>query len=349
MQAHTLGYERINAMPHTSAKTPIAGSIVAANSDSISVTVEMLRAGKLVAFPTETVYGLGGDATNSTSVARIFEAKGRPAFNPLICHVADLRAAQKLADFSDSAMKLARAFWPGPLTLVLPRAENCPVSQLASAGLDTIAVRVPSHPVAQAILQAIDCPIAAPSANASGTISPTRAHHVAASIGNNVDLILDGGACDIGIESTILFCSDNKVRLLRTGAVTENEINQVLGDAIQLDQPVEDEGTPLSPGQLRSHYAPNTRLRINTSHIEAGEALLAFGPDLPKGFEQADPVLNLSKTGDLVEAAANLFDYLHKLDASGAKMIACAKIPETGLGIAINDRLRRAAAPRNEN
>ncbi len=326
---------------------PDSGTIVAATSGSISAAVDLLRDGKLVAFPTETVYGLGGIATQGDAVARIFEAKGRPAFNPLICHVADCEAALKIVRFSDTARTLADAFWPGPLTLVLPRTEDCPVSQLASAGLDTIAVRVPAHATAQAILRSVDRPLAAPSANASGTISPTRAHHVAASLGEKVDLILDGGACEIGIESTIIRCDDEEVSVLRAGGVSIEEINQVLGRTIHLEGSSDDTDRPVSPGQLRSHYAPRAGLRINVVQVDAGDALLAFGPDLPNGGDTADPVLNLSETGDLVEAAANLFDYLHRLDISGVAMIACAKIPETGLGIAINDRLRRAAAPRD--
>jgi L-threonylcarbamoyladenylate synthase len=323
-----------------------AGRIVTATPETISAAADFLRAGKLVAFPTETVYGLGGDATQGDAVARIFSTKGRPAFNPLICHVVDAAAAQEIAKFSNSAIRLADAFWPGPLTLVLPRAENCPVSRLASAGLDTIAVRVPSHETAQAILRAVDRPIAAPSANASGTISPTRARHVAASLGDKVDMILDGGACDIGIESTIVYSDGDKVRLLRAGAITIADFDQVLGRKTLIEDPSDDADRPASPGRLRLHYAPRTELRIDVDHVDTGEALLAFGPDLPDGFEAASTILNLSKTGDLVEAAANLFDCLHRLDSSGAKTIACVKIPETGLGLAINDRLRRAAAPR---
>ncbi len=323
-----------------------AGKIVAATPETISAAANLLRAGKLVAFPTETVYGLGGIATQGDVVARIFAAKGRPAFNPLICHVADAAAAQEIARFSKSAIRLADAFWPGPLTLVLPRTENCPVSQLASAGLGTIAVRVPSHETARAILRAVGQPIAAPSANASGSISPTRAHHVAASLGGKIDMILDGGACDIGIESTIVHCDGDTVRLLRAGAVSMDDIEQVLGRKTCVEDLNDDTGKPTSPGQLRSHYAPRAGLRVDADRINPGDALLAFGPNLPDGVEAAATILNLSETGNLVEAAANLFDCLHRLDASGAKTIACAKIPQTGLGIAINDRLRRAAAPR---
>ncbi len=325
-----------------------AGTMVAASPETISAAAKLLQTGKLVAFPTETVYGLGGDATKGEAVARIFAAKGRPAFNPLICHVANREAAEKIARFSNTALTLADTFWPGPLTLVLPRAKNCLVSQLASAGLETIAVRVPSHATAQAILRLVDRPVAAPSANASGSISPTQAHHVAASLGKNVDMILDSGACEIGIESTIISCEDDGVRLLRAGAITFDQINQVLGRGICVEAH-DDTGKPASPGQMRSHYAPRTGIRIEADHINAGDALLAFGADLPEGYETAASILNLSHAGDLVEAAANLFDYLHQLDASGAKTIACAKIPDIGLGIAINDRLRRAAAPRETN
>ncbi len=334
---------RLKAMPSD------IGLVTGASAKSISAAANFLRAGKLVAFPTETVYGLGGDATNSEAVAHIFEAKGRPAFNPLICHVSDIEAAREIAAFSLLAEKLAAAFWPGPLTLVLPRAAPSPVSQLVSAGMDTIAVRVPANETAQALLRAVGRPVAAPSANASGSISPTRAAHVVASLGDKIDVVLDGGTCDIGLESTILLCVGDKVSLLRSGGLETGKIEKILGSKILSASPDDAENKPLAPGRLKSHYAPRTKVRTDISRVEQGESLLAFGSDLPEGSENARAMLNLSDTGNLVEAAANLFDFLHQLDETGASTIACAKVPETGLGVSINDRLRRAAAPRDND
>jgi L-threonylcarbamoyladenylate synthase len=314
--------------------------IVLATPDAIASAAALLRAGKLVAFPTETVYGLGGDATNDRAVARIFAAKGRPRFNPLIVHVPDLAVAEKIAEFNARALDAAQRFWPGPLTLVLQRRETADISLLARAGLDTVAVRVPSHPVAQALLRETGRPLAAPSANRSGHVSPTLAEHVAAELGRRVALILDGGACAVGLESTVLDVSGSRPALLRPGGVTLEQLEDVLG---AIEAQASDPSAPRSPGQLASHYAPRLPLRMNAVDARPGEALLAFGPEPPDGFAEA---LNLSKAGDLAEAAANFFAMLRRLDRPEYAGIAAMPIPEHGLGLAINDRLRRAAAPR---
>jgi L-threonylcarbamoyladenylate synthase len=297
-----------------------------------------LRAGRLVAFPTETVYGLGGDATNDHAVAAIFAAKARPRFNPLIIHVSDLAEAEGLAVFNSAAHRAAAQFWPGPLTLVLPRQPAAGLSLLASAGLDTVAVRVPAHPVAQALLREAGRPIAAPSANRSGRVSPTEAVHVAEDLGDDVAMILDDGPTPIGLESTVLDLSGEAPALLRPGAVTFEALTELLGP---LGLP--GSGLPKSPGMLASHYAPQLPLRVAATHARPGEALLAFGPDAPPGFAE---VLWLSRSGDLAEAAANLFAMLRRLDQPSFTAIAVMPIPEHGLGRAINDRLRRAAGPR---
>lgn len=305
-----------------------------------------LRAGRLVAFPTETVYGLGADATNGRAVALIFEAKGRPRFNPLIVHVIDLAAAERIACFTPKVRRLAAAFWPGPLTLVLPRREGTGLSDLVTAGLATVAVRVPAHPVARALLRAAGVPVAAPSANLSGHVSPTTAGHVAADLGSTPAIILDGGPTTHGLESTVLDATGDRLVVLRPGATTREAIEGGLGEAVDSgpDDVGEPEGElPSSPGQLASHYAPRARLRLHANAPEAGEVLLAFGPE-PAGVEGR--CVNLSPAGDLVEAAANLFAALRRLDATGAETIAVMPIPGHGLGEAINDRLRRAAAPR---
>ena len=314
--------------------------IRATDDSAIADAAALLRAGELVAFPTETVYGLGGDATSDRAVARIFEAKGRPRLNPLIVHLPELTAAEDHARIDSRAQSLAERFWPGPLTLVLPRREDCGLSLLYSAGLDSVALRAPAHPVAQALLRACDRPLAGPSANASGKISPTRAEHVAQSLGAKVSLILDGGPCPIGLESTVLDLCSEPATLLRPGAVTAEEIRDLLG---RLTLPADEsaEGPQRSPGRLASHYAPEHPLRLEAQSVEAEEALLAFGPRPPEG---AAETLNLSETGDLVEAAANLFAHLRALDAAAVPRIAVMPIPEQGLGAAINDRLRRAAA-----
>ncbi|HTZ35139.1 MAG TPA: L-threonylcarbamoyladenylate synthase [Stellaceae bacterium] len=315
-------------------------NIVPASRAAIDRAAALLRGGELVAFPTETVYGLGGDATSEDAVARIFAAKGRPRFNPLIVHVAGLDAAEAIAVFDGRSRALARQFWPGPLTLVLPRRDAGGVALLAAAGLDTVALRVPAHPVALALLRAVGRPLAAPSANRSGRVSPTEAAHVAAELGDAPALILDGGACPIGVESTVVDLSGPTPRLLRPGGATAEALEAVLGP---LAAGGDDAAAPRSPGQLASHYAPRLALRLNAVEARPGEALLAFGAAVPAGFAA---VLNLSERGDLAEAAANLFAMLRRLDDPRFAGIAAMAIPETGLGRAINDRLRRAAAPR---
>jgi L-threonylcarbamoyladenylate synthase len=325
----------------------LATHVLRADAASAAEAARVLAAGGLVAFPTETVYGLGADATNERAVARLYEAKGRPAFNPLIAHVVDRQAAQALAHFNGDAERLAAAFWPGPLTLVLPKVPDCPVADLAIAGLDTIAVRVPDHKVARAILNAFGKPIVAPSANRSGHVSPTKAEHVQADLSGRIDLIVDGGATPVGVESTIVACLGERV-LLRPGGVPRAAIERALGHKLA-DAATEisgDEDAPLAPGMLASHYAPRTRLRLAVSHVEPGEELLAFGPALAQGAERSKKMLNLSTRGDLVEAAANLFSHLRALDAAGGSAIAVMPIPNEGLGEAINDRLARAAAGR---
>jgi L-threonylcarbamoyladenylate synthase len=297
----------------------------------------LIRAGRLVAFPTETVYGLGADATNDRAVAAIFEAKGRPAFNPLIAHVLDAAEARRHVVWNDTAERLAATLWPGPLTLVLPRVTDCRLSLLASAGLDTAAVRAPSHPIARALIAASGVPIAGPSANRSGAISPTRPEHVVESLGSAVDLVIDGGPCDVGLESTVLDLTTPTPTLLRHGGTTREAIEAVIG-AVKQGPAIGVAGTLHSPGQLESHYAPRATVRLNATAAEPGETLLGFG--------QVAGAMSLSPSGDLVEAAANLFAMMRQLDASGAARIAIAVIPEQGLGVAINDRLRRAAAPR---
>jgi L-threonylcarbamoyladenylate synthase len=320
--------------------------IMPAGDAAAAAAARTLEAGGLVAFPTETVYGLGADATNPTAIARLYQAKGRPAFNPLISHVADLAAAEKIGRLDGEATRLARAFWPGPLTLVLPKTPGCAVAELATAGLDTIAIRVPSHPLARAILHTFGKPVVAPSANISGHVSPTMAAHVQSDLEGKIDLIVDGGPVEVGVESTIVGCFDAPM-LLRPGGLPREEIERVLGRAL-LQAPADaesDSAQPLAPGMLASHYAPRTRVRLNAATIAPGEALLAFGPPVA-GSEHAAAVMNLSARGDLNEAAANLFGYLRALDARAAATIAVMPIPHHGLGEAINDRLRRAAVGR---
>jgi len=316
-------------------------NIVPATPDTIAQAGALIAAGKLVAFPTETVFGLGADATQGLAVAAIFAAKGRPSINPLIVHVPDVARAEEHAVLDTRAEELATRFWPGPLTLVLKRRPGSPISDLVTAGLDSIAIRVPAHPVARALLAAAGRPIAAPSANRSGRISATTAIHVAEELGERVDLILASGKSQLGLESTILDLSGQQAILLRPGAVTVEEIEEAIGP-ITLSEGNPDR--PNAPGQLRRHYAPATRLRLNAAMADPGEALLAFGPN-PFAARHAVKVLNLSDSGDLNEAAANLFSMLRTLDAGGYDSIAVMTIPAIGLGIAINDRLARAAAP----
>ncbi|MSO71501.1 MAG: threonylcarbamoyl-AMP synthase [Alphaproteobacteria bacterium] len=313
--------------------------IVPASDRDLLDAAARLRAGEIAAFPTETVYGLGADATNDMAVAKVYAAKGRPQFNPLIVHVTDSAAAGRLVAWDARAEALARAFWPGPLTLVRPRRADCPVSLLAGAGLDTLAVRAPAHPVAQALLAACGRPLAAPSANRSGAVSPTTAAHVAESLGAEV-LVLDGGACRVGIESTVLDLTGDAPVLLREGGLEREAIEDVIGKLASAEA---GDAAPRSPGRLASHYAPRLALRLHALVARADEALLAFGPQVPPG---AAVTLNLSPAGDPVEAAANLFAMLRLLDRPGLSGIAAMTVPERGLGRAVNDRLRRAAAPR---
>lgn len=321
--------------------------ILPAGAAAVAAAARTLSEGGLVAFPTETVYGLGADATNPSAVARIYQAKGRPAFNPLIAHVGDIAAARQIARLDAAATALAEACWPGPLTLVLPKTENCAVADLATAGLDTVAIRIPAHPVARDILRVFGGPVVAPSANISGHVSPTTAAHVLSDLAGRIDLIVDGGAVDVGVESTIVGCFDEPM-LLRPGGLPRAEIERVLGRALK-QPPAEaesDSNQPLAPGMLASHYAPRARVRLNAVSLAPGEALLAFGLGAISGIDAASAVMNLSERGDLDEAATNLFGFLRALDAKGVHTIAVMPIPDEGLGEAINDRLRRAAVGR---
>ena len=313
------------------------------NPGGIAEACRILAAGGLVAFPTETVYGLGADATRAEAAARIYAAKGRPSFNPLIAHVADLAAAEREGVFDGAASRLARAFWPGPLTLVVPAQPGGTVSELSRAGLASVGLRIPSHPVAQTLLRAFGRPIAAPSANRSGHVSPTSAEHVLADLDGVIDAIIDAGATPVGIESTIAGCDGSDVYLLRPGSITRAELSAAAGCAV-LDTPADDAEAPRAPGRLSAHYAPRTPVRLNAVQLYDGEALLAFGPDLPAHATKACMTINLSETGDMREAASHLYDALRRLDACGATTIAIARIPSEGLGEAIADRISRAAA-----
>ncbi|MGY8662786.1 L-threonylcarbamoyladenylate synthase [Bradyrhizobium sp. UFLA05-109] len=321
--------------------------ILQAGPAATDAAARALAAGLLVAFPTETVYGLGADAANATAIAHLYAAKGRPAFNPLIAHVADLTAAKRIGRFDSCAIRLAEEFWPGPLTLVVPKSAGCPVADLATAGLDTVAIRIPAHPVAQAILRAFGGAVVAPSANISGHVSPTLAAHVEGDLAGRIDLIVDGGPVEVGVESTILGCFETPM-LLRPGGLSREKIEAALGAPLaRPPQDVEsDDSQPLAPGMLASHYAPRAAVRLIAHDVAPGEALLAFGPAVLPGIEQAASVMNLSASGDLDEAAANLFGHLRALDAKSPRAIAVMPIPEEGLGEAINDRLRRAAVAR---
>lgn len=309
------------------------------DAEAVRRAAARLRAGGLVAFPTETVYGLGAAATDDRAVASIFDAKERPRFNPLIVHVPDAEAAARVSIWSKLADDLAKRFWPGPLTLIVRGKPDNRISPLVTAGGETIAIRAPRHPLASALLRETGLPIAAPSANRSGRISPTTAAHVRMSLGDRVDMILDGGACPVGVESTVLDVTGDKPHLLRPGGLARGEIEAVAGRVLEKDAASDGE-TMRSPGQLASHYAPRHRLRLNAEHVAADEALLAFGPDPLQG---AEITVNLSETGDLREAAANLFSMLHHLDRQKVRGIAAMPIPASGLGEAICDRLRRAA------
>jgi L-threonylcarbamoyladenylate synthase len=319
-----------------------------ASLTAIIEAAEKLLSGDLVAFPTETVYGLGANALEGTAVAQIFEAKERPQFNPLIIHVPELTIAQELGQFNEAAMNVAERFWPGPISLILPKTTNCPVSEICTAGLDTICLRIPSHPVAQDLLRRAEIPVAAPSANKSGEPSPTAPIHVKDSLGERISMILAAGKCSVGLESTVVDFTDEKPVILRPGAITRSDLEELLPD---IDYVQTTTSKPKSPGQTLKHYAPDTPLRLNAVDVRKGEALLAFGSirfmalegggsasDLP-----AERMCNLSESGDLQEAAANLFAHLRTLDQTSASAIAVMNIPETGIGRAIIDRLRRAA------
>ncbi len=315
--------------------------IVEISDRTLDEAARLLRAGQLVAFPTETVYGLGADATNGAAVAAIYAAKGRPQFNPLIAHVADTEAAKRHVELTGKAAKLAKAFWPGPLTLVLPRCADCGISELVTAGLDTVAIRVPRHPIARDLLRRANVPVAAPSANLSGHVSPTTAMHVAHDLRAKVAMILDGGPTEHGLESTVVEVEGRSVMILRPGALTAEQIEAVAGAPV--GRAYDAGERPRSPGQLVSHYAPHAAVRLDATAVAAGEALLAFGPTPPVAV---GPMFNLSRRGDLVEAAANLFAGLRELDKPGVTCIAVSHIPNAGLGEAINDRLKRAASGR---
>ncbi len=302
--------------------------------ETIEEATALLRAGALVSFPTETVYGLGANALDDAAVARIYAAKDRPSFNPLIVHVPDIETARGYARFSELAERVAAALWPGPLSLVLPRTEDCRLSKLVSAGLDTVAIRVPASSPARRLLVAAGVPVAGPSANKTGQLSPTEARHVADGFGDEVALVLDGGACRVGLESSVLDLSTETPTLLRAGGVTHEALEEVIAAPVAVAGI--DDTAPKSPGMMSRHYAPRTPLRMNASEVKDGEVLLGFG-------RNDGAVADLSPNSDLVEAAANLFRMLHELDGGGYSGIAVAPIPERGLGRAINDRLRRAA------
>lgn len=317
---------------------------LAADAAGIAEAARLVASGAVVAFPTETVYGLGADATDPEAVARIFAAKERPRFNPLIAHLPDIDSALREGVFDAAALRLAEAFWPGPLTLVVPARRDGTVCDLARAGLDSVALRVPGNALARDLLARIGRPVAAPSANRSGRVSPTSADHVLADLDGRIAAVLDGGSAPVGVESTVVACLGGMPRLLRPGGTTRDAILKVLDGALAEDE-AEAGRAPVGPGLLASHYAPRAQVRLDAESIEPGEAALLFGAP-PPGLEHAAASLNLSPDADLVEAASGLFAALRRLDASGAAIIAVAPIPSSGLGEAINDRLRRAAAPR---
>ncbi len=319
-------------------------NILPPNGAALDRAHALLTAGQLVALPTETVYGLAADACNGEAVARIFSAKGRPQFNPLICHVSDANMAARYAHISEPARRLMKAFWPGPLTLVLPLKKSAGIHPLVAAGLNTIALRQP-HGLMADLVDRVGHPLAAPSANATGKISPTTARAVQESLGNKVDLIIDNGPCPVGLESTIVKVDHDQLTLLRPGSVTISELEKVS----QMNPLVAEADSAIqAPGMLHSHYAPTKAMRLDAKSVGADEALLAFGPDRIEGADKAVAIANLSLTGDLIEAAANLFSMMSQLDKTGANRIAVSPIPIDGIGLAINDRLIRAAAPKGE-
>jgi L-threonylcarbamoyladenylate synthase len=319
------------------------GRIIGVAPDDIALAAALLKAGDLVGMPTETVYGLAADATQGEAVAAIYAAKGRPSFNPLISHVASLEQALEHGVFNADALRLAEAFWPGPLTLVVPFRPTSAVSDLARAGLDTIALRVPSHPVARALIAGAGVPVAAPSANLSGRVSPTTAADVIGDLGVRVAVVIDAGACEVGLESTIISCIGDKVVQLRPGGLARESVTRVLGREMDLAIP---DATLRSPGLLESHYAPFATLRMNATVFRDNDAILAFGTIKLPEFPANRPIENLSPTSNLLQAAARLFSALRELDAHHPATIAAVPIPAGGLGEAINDRLLRASAPR---
>lgn len=332
-------------MSNPGSTVPAETRLLWADSAGIAEAVAFLRAGRLVAFPTETVYGLGGDATEPSAVAAIYAAKTRPSFNPLISHLPDAESARRQGAFDAEANALADAFWPGPLTLVVPASAQTEVCDLARAGLPSVALRVPGSEAARALLGAFGRPVAGPSANRSGRVSPTRAAHVLEDLNGRIAAVLDGGDTQVGLESTVVACLGGQARLLRPGGITRERLREVLGyDPAGPEEAVSH--APVGPGLLASHYAPNARVRLDATRIAKGEAALLFGAFRPEGFEEARASLNLSERGDTAEAAARLFGALRDLDASGAQTIAVVPIPTEGLGEAIRDRLGRAAAPR---
>jgi len=312
---------------------------------TLDAALEVLRRGDPVALPTETVYGLAADATNPKAITSIYETKGRPRFNPLISHVADIEMAKTQVLFSPLAEQLAAAFWPGPLTLVLPLNETSKIHPLATAGLATAAVRMPEG-FARQLIAGFGKPLAAPSANRSGRISPTTAQHVADDLGDRIDLIVDGGPCRVGLESTILAVDGTQMQLLRPGGIPVEMIEDATGRTVERSPVQSQDDGIIAPGMLASHYAPDAGVRLHATDVSRGEAVIRFGGQRLRGEENAIAVLDLSPAGDLRQAAANLFDMLKQADATGATSIAVAPIPDHGLGEAINDRLRRAAAPR---
>ena len=330
-------------MPQPAAVPASPLIVKASEPNAIADAVAVLRSGRLVAMPTETVYGLAADAANAVAVGAIFLAKGRPRFNPLIVHVGSLASARRIGVFGDEAEKLAAAFWPGPLTIVVERQPRAAVAELAVAGLPTVALRIPAHPVARALIDAFGGPLVAPSANRSGQISATTAAHAAADLGDRVAMILDAGPASVGVESTIVGLDGGQPTLLRAGAIPRAAIETILG--CKLAAPIFSHTAPVAPGMLTSHYAPEALIRVDATSVGPGEALLAFGLPLPPGHEHAAAVINLSPAGDLAEAAARFFSALRELDRKAA-VVAVSPIPDEGLGEAINDRLRRAAAPR---
>ncbi|OPZ77859.1 MAG: Threonylcarbamoyl-AMP synthase [Alphaproteobacteria bacterium ADurb.Bin438] len=311
--------------------------------DDILKGAELIKQGKLVTFPTETVYGLGADAKNDRAVVNIYTAKGRPTFNPLIIHVTDLEEAQKYGEFNEKALKLAEKFWPGPMTLVVKRIPNCKISYMVTSGLDTIAIRIPSHEIARKFLKACGTPVAAPSANASGRVSSTKAEHVRESLGEKAGFIIEGDKSQVGLESTIIYCAKDVPMILRPGIITLEDISAVVGEVVKYDPDkyaTAIEGNkPVAPGQLKTHYSPRIPLFMNATEFPEEFAVLAFG----KVSDDIHVDLNLSESGDLVEAASNLFDYMRRLDTFPFKGISVMPIPNEGIGVAINDRLKRAS------